>query len=85
MQEALNVQTMDGLARFVLTVLKLTLAFEFAGAVMLTARWTSEYGFGQAASGNLTRPAPLSRTSRPRRMRPFDPETPWRCWGATNG
>lgn len=49
LQEALNVQTMDGLARFVLTVLKLTLAFELAGALVLTARWTGEYGVGQAA------------------------------------
>jgi trk system potassium uptake protein TrkH len=49
LQEALNVQTMDGLARFVLTVLKLTLAFELTGAVVLTARWASEYGVGQAA------------------------------------
>lgn len=47
--EALNVQTMDGLARFVLTVLKLTLAFELTGAVILTVRWTGEYGIGRAA------------------------------------
>lgn len=49
LQEALNVHTMDGLARFVLTVLKLTLAFELTAAVILTARWASEYGLGQAA------------------------------------
>ena len=49
LQEALNVQTMDGLARFVLTVLKLTLAFELAGAMLLTARWAGEYGLGRAA------------------------------------
>src|SRR5688500_14383114 len=49
LQEALNVQTMEGLARFVLTVLKLTLAFELTAAVVLTARWAGEYGFGQAA------------------------------------
>jgi trk system potassium uptake protein len=49
LQEALNVHTMEGLARFVLTVLKLTLAFELTGAVILTARWTGEYGFGHAA------------------------------------
>ena len=40
---------MEGLARFVLTVLKLTLAFEFTAAVILTARWTGEFGLGQAA------------------------------------
>lgn len=49
LQEALNVQSMDGLARFVLTVLKLTLAFELTGALLLTARWTGDYGFGHAA------------------------------------
>jgi trk system potassium uptake protein TrkH len=49
LQEALNVQTMEGLARFVLTVLKLTLAFELAGATILTARWASQYGIGPAA------------------------------------
>jgi trk system potassium uptake protein TrkH len=49
LQEALNVHTMEGLARFVLTVLKLTLAFELTGAAVLTARWTNEYGLGQAA------------------------------------
>jgi trk system potassium uptake protein TrkH len=48
LQEALNVQTMEGLARFVLTVLKLTLAFELTGAVILTARWAGEYGIGRA-------------------------------------
>ncbi|HSL21250.1 MAG TPA: TrkH family potassium uptake protein [Vicinamibacterales bacterium] len=49
LQEALNVQTMEGLARFVLTVLKLTLAFELTGALILTARWAGEYGIGRAA------------------------------------
>lgn len=48
LQEALNVQTMDGLARFVLTVLKLTLAFELTGAAILTVGWISEYGLGRA-------------------------------------
>jgi trk system potassium uptake protein len=49
LQEALNVQTMEGLARFVLTVLKLTLAFELTGAVILTAWWARDYGIGRAA------------------------------------
>jgi trk system potassium uptake protein TrkH len=49
LQEALNVHTMEGLARFVLVVLQLTLVFELTGAVVLTARWASEYGLGQAA------------------------------------
>jgi len=49
LQEALNIHTMDDLARFVLTVFKLTLAFEITGAVVLTASWAGEYGFGRAA------------------------------------
>jgi trk system potassium uptake protein TrkH len=49
LQEALNVQTMEGLARFVLAVLKLTITFELIGAVLLTARWAGDYGIGQAA------------------------------------
>jgi trk system potassium uptake protein TrkH len=53
LQEALNVETLEGLARFVWTVLKLTLTFELAGAVVLTARWTSEYGLAQAAYHGL--------------------------------
>jgi trk system potassium uptake protein TrkH len=48
LQEALNVQTMEGLARFVFTVLKLTLLFELTGALILTMRWAGEYGIGQA-------------------------------------
>lgn len=48
LQEALNVQTMDGLARFVFTVLKLTLAFELAGAAILAAWWAGEHGVVRA-------------------------------------
>ena len=49
LQEALNVQTMDGLIRFVMNVLKLTLAFELIGAAVLAARWTGQMGVGRAA------------------------------------
>lgn len=49
LQEALNVQTMEGLARFVLTVLKLVLVFELTGALLLTARWAGEYGLARAS------------------------------------
>ena len=49
LQEALNVRSMEGLARFVLTVLKLTLAFELTGAAVLAARWADDFGVGQAA------------------------------------
>jgi trk system potassium uptake protein TrkH len=49
LQEALSVQTMEGLARFVLNVLKLTLLFELTGAAILTARWAGEHGIWQAA------------------------------------
>jgi trk system potassium uptake protein TrkH len=49
LQEALNVQTMEGLIRFVLTVFKLTLAFELAGALLLTVAWAGEMGIARAA------------------------------------
>jgi trk system potassium uptake protein TrkH len=48
LQEALNVHTMEGLARFALTVFKFTLAFELTGAVLLAAWWTSEFGVVRA-------------------------------------
>jgi trk system potassium uptake protein TrkH len=49
LQEALNVQTMEGLIRFVFTVFKLTLAFELVGATVLTIAWTNEMGILRAA------------------------------------
>ena len=44
LQEALNAQTIDGVVRFTLTVLKLTMAFELTGAAILAIRWWSELG-----------------------------------------
>ncbi len=49
LQEALNINTMDGLVRFVVTVLKITLLFEVAGAALLTLRWAGEMGWSEAA------------------------------------
>jgi trk system potassium uptake protein TrkH len=49
LQEALNVQDMEGLVRFAGTVLKLTLAIEGTGAVILTLRWWPEMGLADAA------------------------------------
>ena len=49
LQEALNVQDMNGLVRFAGTVLKLTLAFELAGALILTVHWWPTLGPAQAA------------------------------------
>ena len=49
LSEALNVHSMEGLARFALTVLKLTLAFELTGAVILAVWWMDEMGPGRAA------------------------------------
>ena len=49
LQEALNVHTMEGLVRFVMTVLKLTLAFELAGALVLMFWWWNEFGIIRAA------------------------------------
>jgi trk system potassium uptake protein TrkH len=48
LQEALNVQTMDGLIRFVLNVFKLTLMFEIAGAIVLALRWMDDFGVWRA-------------------------------------
>ena len=48
LQEALNVQDMEGLVRFARTVLRLTLAFELAGAVILTLNWWPSLGLGRA-------------------------------------
>lgn len=44
LQEALNTQTLEGVARFTLTVLSLTLSFELAGAAILAIRWWPEFG-----------------------------------------
>lgn len=49
LSEAFNVQSMEGLVRFVFTVLKLTLAFEAIGALVLTIHWLDDYGPGRAA------------------------------------
>ena len=48
LQEGLNVQGLDGLLRFALTVLKLTLFFELIGAVLLAVRWGGEMGVVKA-------------------------------------
>lgn len=48
LQEALNVQTMEGLIRFAFSVLKLTLLFEVIGAVLLAVRWMTDMGVGRA-------------------------------------
>lgn len=48
LQEGLNVQGLDGLVRFALTVFKLTLLFELSGAAILALRWWSELGPGTA-------------------------------------
>lgn len=46
LQEALNAQNLGGVVRFTLTVLKLTLALELTGAVILAIRWWPEFGPG---------------------------------------
>lgn len=48
LQEALSAQTMEGLARFALTVLKVTLLFELSGALVLGLYWAGEMGIGRA-------------------------------------
>lgn len=49
LKEALNVETMEGLIRFAVTVLKLTAAFELTGAAILTLRWAMEVPLPKAA------------------------------------
>lgn len=49
LHEALNTDTMEGLGRFALAVLKLTLVFELTGAALLALRWLHELGAGRAA------------------------------------
>lgn len=49
LQEGLNVQGLDGLLRFAGTVLRLTLLFELAGALVLAIRWSGDLGVGRAA------------------------------------
>ncbi len=49
LQEALNVQSMEGLVRFTLSVFKFTLVFEALGATVLTLRWMGDLGFLRAA------------------------------------
>lgn len=49
LQEALNVQSMEGLVRFTVTVFKFTVVFELVGAFVLTLRWMGEFGLVRAA------------------------------------
>jgi trk system potassium uptake protein TrkH len=44
LQEGLNADGLEGLVRFAVVVLKLSLAFELTGAAILAARWWSEMG-----------------------------------------
>lgn len=44
LQEGLNADGLEGLVRFAVVVLKLTLAFELTGAAILAARWWPEMG-----------------------------------------
>jgi trk system potassium uptake protein TrkH len=48
LQEGLNVQGLDGLLRFALAVLKLTLFFELTGATILALRWAPDLGLLRA-------------------------------------
>ncbi|MFN7978660.1 MAG: TrkH family potassium uptake protein [Vicinamibacterales bacterium] len=48
LQEALNAQDMEGLVRFARTVLRLTLAFELGGALILALNWWPSLGLGRA-------------------------------------
>jgi trk system potassium uptake protein TrkH len=49
LQEGLSVDGLDGLLRFSITVLKLTLVAEGVGALLLLGRWWPDHGFARAA------------------------------------
>lgn len=49
LQEGLNVQSRAGLVKFLLTVVKVSLLVEAAGAVVLTLWWWRQYELGHAA------------------------------------
>lgn len=49
LHEALNTETLEGLGRFALAVLKLTLVFELTGAALLALWWWHDLGPGRAA------------------------------------
>lgn len=48
LREALNLESMEGLVRFALTVFRVTAAFELAGAVVLGWRWWDAFGPARA-------------------------------------
>jgi trk system potassium uptake protein TrkH len=49
LQESLNLESRRDVARFAMTVVKVTLAFEAVGAVLLWFRWWPHYGVADAA------------------------------------
>jgi trk system potassium uptake protein TrkH len=49
LQESLNLDSRRDVARFALSVVKVTLVFEAAGALILAARWWPEFGAADAA------------------------------------
>ncbi len=49
LQEALNIDTREGLVRFAATVLRVALALELGGALLLTLRFWPEFGLGRGA------------------------------------
>ena len=53
LKEALNLDSMEGLVRFALTIFRVTAAFELAGAVLLAWRWWGELGPARAAYAGL--------------------------------
>jgi len=48
LKEALNLESMEGLVRFALSVFRVTAAFELAGAVLLSWRWWDQFGPARA-------------------------------------
>ena len=48
LREALNLESMEGLVRFVMTVVRVTAAFELSGAVILAWRWSGQFPLSHA-------------------------------------
>jgi trk system potassium uptake protein TrkH len=53
LRDALQTQTLDQVGRLAVQVFKLTMVAEVAGALLLTAAWAGEFGWGRAAWAGL--------------------------------
>ena len=66
LQEALNIDSREGLVRFAATVFRVALTVELAGALLLTLRFWPEFGLGR---GGVPRAVPRRVGVQQRRLR----------------